>query len=197
MRPVRERTGTNGALALVLCMFVSCQKAEVTNYPKPEQSPSPSIPQDTLITLERTGCYGRCPSYKLIIFGDGIIIYDGETSVKTKGVVRGTVSQDQLKQLISEFEKVDYFSLKDKYEVVGDGCFTYGTDAHHVNTTFRINGKSKSIRHYYGCLRKVEQGNKVLSAEEEVYPQELVALERKIDEIVNSRQWVGEPYGES
>jgi hypothetical protein len=44
-------------------------------------------------------------------------------------------------------------------------------------TSIRINGRSKTIKHNHGC-----RGPKV--------PKELTELEDKIDEIVNTAQWL-------
>ena len=33
------------------------------------------------ITLSRSGCYGRCPVYKVEIHGDGTVLYDGKVNV--------------------------------------------------------------------------------------------------------------------
>ncbi len=161
-----------------------CSLAKVlSNNPQAQQSaPTQIIPKDTVITLERTGCNGSCPIYKLRISADGSLAYDGQMYVKTKGIVRSTVSQEQLRQLISEFEKAKYFSLRDSYVAAPDGCPTNWKDNPSAITSVQMEGKKKSISHYYGCR---EQGVNSL-----VYPQELYKLESRIDEIVNSKQWI-------
>ena len=71
--------------------------------------------------------------------------------------------------MVSEFERVGYFSLSDAYEerVI--------TDASSATTSITVEGKTKTIRHYHGDLNA---------------PKELTELEDKIDQIVNSAQWV-------
>jgi hypothetical protein len=122
-----------------------------------------------VITLERTACFGTCPVYTLTINGDGTVIYEGKDFVKTGGRVETTISQDKVKQLISEFEKVDYFSLNDSYTE------RTITDAQTVITSITIDGKTKTIEHYYGDFSA---------------PKQLTELEDKIDEIVDSGQWI-------
>jgi hypothetical protein len=140
------------------------------------------VPRDTVITLERTVCFGTCPDYKIIIHGDGRLVYEGRRFVKTVGAVESTVTQEQLRQLVAEFEKADYFSLCDEYPSSCDRCPTDWTDNPSANTSIQINGKKKSIRHYYGCQEKSEHYA--------VYPQKLYQLESRIDEIVGSARWV-------
>ena len=37
-----------------------------------------AVKNDTVITLERTACFGTCPIYTITIYGDGRVVYDGE-----------------------------------------------------------------------------------------------------------------------
>jgi hypothetical protein len=39
------------------------------------------IPKNTLIILERTGCLGTCPAYKVTISADGLFLSNGEILV--------------------------------------------------------------------------------------------------------------------
>jgi hypothetical protein len=134
-------------------------------------------PQDTLITLERTVCYGMCPSYKLTISADGAVVFEGRRFVKKIGTAQSTISQEQLRGLIDRFDKINYFGLRNRYQDPADGCEGYVTDNPSANTSIRINGKSKSVRHYYGCT-----GIEMLG--------ELTKLEQAIDDAVNSAQWI-------
>ena len=84
-----------------------------------------------------------------------------------------------MQQIISEFEKADYFSLKNQYQTEKDGCPESWTDNPTVVTSITINGKTKSISHDYGCQEK-----------NSVYPKALTELESKIDEIAGTKQWI-------
>ncbi len=158
---------------------------------KPEVVEEPKIPNDTLIMLERTRCYGTCPSYTLTISADGSVVFNAkaywvtENKVhrqKESGVILSKVSREQLLQLISEFEKASYFSLRDSYKEENECPGGIATDSPTIYTSFQINGRRKAISHYYGC---VGEGS-VFSR----YPPELVKLEKRIDEIVNTEQWM-------
>jgi len=135
------------------------------------------VPQDTLITLERTVCYGMCPSYKVTISADGAILFEGRRFVKKVGTAESMISQEQLRGLIERFDKINFFGLRNRYEEPGDGCEGFVTDNPSANTSIRINGKSKSVRHYYGCT-----GIEVLD--------ELTKLEQAIDDAANTSQWI-------
>jgi len=124
---------------------------------------------DAVITLERTACFGFCPVYTLTIYGDGTVIYDGAEFVSVQDRVETTITEEKIKQLVLEFEAIDYFSLDDNYTE------RTITDAQTVVTSIMIDGKSKVIKHYHGDFNA---------------PEKLTALEDKIDEIVNSSQWI-------
>ena len=124
---------------------------------------------DIVITLERQACFGFCPVYTITVFGDGTVIYDGEEYVAVKERVEATITKEKIEQLVSEFEAIDYYSLDDKY------VERTITDAQTVITSITIDGKTKAIEHYHGDFAA---------------PEKLRALEDKIDEIVNSSQWI-------
>lgn len=42
------------------------------------------VQRTVVITLQRTVCYGSCPEYKLTIFSDGRVLYEGIRNVKKK-----------------------------------------------------------------------------------------------------------------
>ncbi|MFC2042055.1 DUF6438 domain-containing protein [Chloroflexota bacterium] len=133
------------------------------------QTPTPANIKDIVITLERTECFGTCPVYRLTVHGGGTVIYEGIRFVKVQGMVQTTISEDKIRQLVSEFQKLDYFSLKDSYEERN------ATDMPSAFTSLTIDGDKKTVRHYHGDLSA---------------PKELAELENKIDEIVNSNQWI-------
>jgi hypothetical protein len=113
------------------------------------------------------------------ISADGKITFEGRQFVKTKGAAHGSITLEGLRQLLAEFDKARYFSLRDKYETETDGCPEYWTDNPTAVTSIRVNGKSKSISHYQGC----RDG-------EVAYPKALTELEDRIDQIVDSKQWI-------
>ena len=132
-------------------------------------APATSSSPDVVITLERTACKGTCPVYTLTINGTGFVIYEGKEFVKTTGKVESNIGKEKVQQLVSEFEIINYFSLKDSYMEVTI------TDFPNVNTSINLNGRTKIIKHYRGDLNA---------------PKPLTELEDKIDEIVNSAQWI-------
>ena len=75
-----------------------------------------------VITLERTPCFGTCPSYKLTIYDDGKVEYEGRDFVKRKGKAEGQITKAELEELIREFERIDYQNLADDYTLSSKNC---------------------------------------------------------------------------
>ena len=95
------------------------------------------------ITLSRSGCYGRCPSYEVEIHGDGTVLYDGKFNVAAKGKRRAKISPASLVELVDFFRKANYLSLSDRY-VSGI------TDNPTYKTSISFGGVSKSVLDYVG-----------------------------------------------
>jgi len=126
-------------------------------------------PSDRVITLERTMCFGTCPVYKLTIYGDGTIAYEGKKHVKEQGNRTTRISEDKVRELISEFERIGYFKLRDSYVARGM------TDMPSAITSITIGSRTKTVGHYYG---------------DKSAPKELKELEKMIDVISGSSRWI-------
>src|SRR4051812_43917277 len=98
----------------------------------------------TVITLERTGCFGPCPIYRVTLQGDGTVIFEGKRFVKSTGTFTAHVAPEQVRRLVEDFKKVDYFSLRDKYVTRADGCQEWWTDNPSAITSLKVEGKQKS-----------------------------------------------------
>jgi acetamidase/formamidase len=133
--------------------------------------------KDDFITLERTVCFGTCPNYTLTIKSDGSVTFEGKRFTKTTGIAHGKISVADYQSLVKEFEKLDYFSLPDRFAPGTKECPDRVTDMPSANTAIRINGKTKGVDHYHGCG---VQG---------VLPK-LTALENRIDQVVGTQKWI-------
>jgi len=146
------------------------------------------IAKDLVITLERTACFGWCPSYTLTIKAEGTItltplggVYRGQGKEPALPL-KGTIEADRLTQLVSEFHKIRFYSLRGRYGRAekserSSSCPEYSTDSPSATISIAENGRRKTVSHYLGC-----KGAKILD--------DLEALENKIDELSNSQQWI-------
>jgi len=153
----------------IFVIIVSCLLALGVGACGASQSPTSNNLNKVTITLERTACHGFCPVYTVTIQGDGTVVYEGHDFVKTKGTVEITMPKEKIKQLLEEFESIDYFNLNDKYTE------RTITDAPSVITSITVDRRTKTIEHYHGDFST---------------PEELTRLEDRIDEIINTDQWI-------
>lgn len=138
--------------------------------------PQPTPDYSTLVvTMERTPCFGSCPAYKLTIFGDRRVEYEGLNFVKVQGKQTATLTADQIKELVAEIEKANVFALEENYIV-------NATDLPSTLLAVTLDNRSKKINHYGECGYSQD----INSA-----PQALCDLEQKMDDLVNIRQWTG------
>ena len=138
------------------------------------------------LTLERTRCYGACPSYCIVVFADGRVDYEGREFVKTIGKAVRQLSRVELGDLVDEINRANYFQLRDRYAKKEDGCPTVWTDSPAAITSVRADGRLKTIGHYHGC-QDDDRGSSVAA----IYPRALTELEDQIDRIVRTEEWIG------
>jgi hypothetical protein len=129
-----------------------------------------------VITLERTRCFGACPVYKLTIFSDGRVSYEGIKYVRKIGKATGHISRAKLNDLVGEFTNIYYFNLPASYTPGTKQCPQVVTDLPSAITSLTWRGRSHSINHYHGC-----RGPSTLES--------LTELENKLDEVVNVTKW--------
>jgi hypothetical protein len=147
------------SLAIVMWLSLSCSWAGITRTPRPIDYES------AVITLERTACFGTCPVYKLTIYGDGRVVYVGGDFVGVKGTQTAEITRADVKAVVDEFYRIDYFSLQSEYTAPI-------TDLPTTITSISIGGTRKQVTDYHGA------------------PQKLRDLEKRIDEIAGSSKWV-------
>jgi putative hemolysin len=133
---------------------------------------SDALPAEVEITLERTACFGTCPIYTLVIYGDGTAVFNGTDFVSQTGEYTTTIAIDDISHLVGEFVQAGYFDWNDAY------TNREMTDMPTVITSIKVDGQYKQIEHYIGDISA---------------PEALTALEDLIDATVNSSQWIGEP----
>jgi hypothetical protein len=173
----------------VLVLFGSCANMPGPNLEQPIS--------ELAVRMERKGCYGRCPMYILDIQPDGSVKFEGKGYTSTVGTVESKLTRDQLQLLISTIRESDFFAFNNSYVTAADGCPTTATDMPTVTLSVRLDRSRKTVSHYHGCLEISEPQpsdlGKVARAEKlQPYPRKLTTLENRIDEIVSTKQWIGD-----
>jgi hypothetical protein len=124
------------------------------------------------IRLERTGCYGFCPVFTLLVSQDGRLNYRGERYVIQRGSRRRMLPPAALAKLQKAIDEARFSEL-DAH------CCDCRTMTDRAWTLFEIttDHDTKTIRRYHGCF--VDTAGR------------LVGLESAILEITGADKWVG------
>ena len=92
-------------------------------------------------SIERTGCYGKCPNYKAKIFSNGLVLYEGKSHVEKQGIFEAYIVQNQVDSLIAQADSISFFELSAAYPI--DGIELY--DLPNTNTFIKSEDYEKTI----------------------------------------------------
>jgi len=150
-----------------------------------------TVPPDTLITFDRfPNAFGGGTRYTMTINSDGKVLFQRFRNPSVEQFdpkdialepIHATIPAKAVAQLVAEFERIKFFSLKDRYAKTEDGCPGVWSDQGGAEISIRINGKEKTIGHYHGCARE---------GLGKAYPEDLTSLEDKIDAVVGTERWL-------
>jgi uncharacterized protein DUF6438 len=157
---------------LSICLACAPRNHDVAVSEASGKSPA----EAPVVTLERMACFGGCPVYRVSAAADGTVTYEGRAHVRQVGPASGRIPPERVQALVSELEREGYFSFADRYVASEPACGRYSTDSPTAITSVRWQGRTKRIEHDYGCSEA---------------PGGLIALERRIDEILDSGRWTG------
>jgi hypothetical protein len=162
------RTPVTLALAL-LCATAAAASAQThVSQAKLAKSSAKATADAPVFTLERTQCKGMCAEYKLSFYSDGTVLYEGKANVSKAGRWRATISHNDMTQIMSAFERLNFFSL--------DNSYAGGLSQNPVAiTSWRQNDRVKTVTHDEGSPFS---------------PAQLTTLEDRIDAAVQSVDWV-------
>jgi hypothetical protein len=135
--------------------------------------------------------------YKIEIQPEGKVIFTKTNgkfiSTKTIGKAEVKLGKEKMEQLLTEIENSDFFSLDSAYGYSYKNCPSALSDSDSVKIYIKLNGKEKSIDHNLGCF-DISSGElkKEVNRNNKIHPQQLYKLENKIDDIVETKRWIGE-----
>ncbi len=118
-----------------------------------------------LISMQRTGCFGKCPIYQVDIYKDGSIHYNAVKFLDTTGKFCGTLTKSQLATINRAIKQASLLSLKDQYP-----------------------DNKRPPADLPSCIINYQQGDKKKKIVDHGIesPEVLVALEKQIDNTVES-----------
>jgi hypothetical protein len=113
-------------LITLTTLLFSCKNAEktteetVVKTKKPvlnKPSKSPEVLKESLfLTMERTPCFGKCPTYKLMIFNTGNVVFEGFSNTKYIGKYGKQLTKNQLKEIQKMMDEINILEMKNVYD---------------------------------------------------------------------------------
>jgi len=136
-----------------------------------EKAPAPSedqIERTLFASIERTPCFGRCPTYKMEIYSDGFVTLNGIRNVDMVGTYTTSITQAQMDTILQQAREIGFFTFEDKYD---DGMIS---DLPSTTTTVVDGEQTKTVMRRHG------------------YPKRIVSLEKHFDALMTSQRWTSE-----
>lgn len=130
------------------------------------------------VELQRQGCFGRCPSYRVRVTDDGRVQFVGERYVSATGVHEGQAAPAAVAALRVALQHEPFAALDGDYTPSDKRCGQAATDMASVRIMIRDGTARREIRHYLGCSQA---------------PASLRALAAAIDEASGSSRWIDAP----
>jgi hypothetical protein len=135
------------------------------------------VAPDTLITLQRGACEKRCAVYRVVIFADGTVIYEGRHFVRKTGLIKGGVSQEALARLVDELESGGFFQLDADYGHSQTAhCDRMDSDGPAAILSVASRGQAKTVLHSHRCVGAASD--------------RLTMFEDMVDRAVGSAKWI-------
>ncbi len=165
-------------LLLVLFFLTGCSTQELELIEP--------IPPDAVITLEvspaNLGCE-LCREYKVFVFADGLVIFEGIDFVEKTEVIRFKISPEKVRELLSTFQESGFFKLQNAYAIGDPDCINPLMHGSQVIISIQREGTVKTVGHYSGCPNlEGRQEAKILWN-----------LREQIEVITGIEKWIG-PY---
>ncbi len=131
---------------------------------------APAIRPDSkvTVTLERTGCFGSCPSYTAAVSTTGIM-FDGRSFVVAEGKHTDIADADEVRKLAKRIVEADFYSMDDSYTASVTDNPTYVL-------AVSIDGHRKQVVDYVGSW--------------EGMPAVINELEERVDSFARTQRWI-------
>lgn len=117
-----------------------------------------------MIGFEKTACFGKCPVYKLTVYSDGYVLYEGLRFSEKMGKWEKKLKRKEKNSLCKSFKEADLWQYEDMYE-------SELVDLATTHMSFTYKDKTKTIS------GKIER------------PEALLALDAQMVTLAESEGW--------
>lgn len=133
---------------------------EIVDIPK-------GIDSNLVVSISRSGCYGKCAAYSFSVMNDGKAMYEGRAHVTKLGSYVAQISKSDLNNFLNAAKELTPLSFNDKYPIKGVTV----TDLPTTKTYLRFGNSGKLVINNYDA------------------PKEVLDLETRIEMFAESLHW--------
>ena len=76
----------------------------------------PATQDSLLIAFEKTPCFGRCPVYKIKVYGSGFATYEGLNFAERMGLYSTRFGEEEIRNIFNLAEAADYRGFQNEYD---------------------------------------------------------------------------------
>ena len=146
---------------------IQTQELHKTRPPRPDRhlETIKQLSDSIFLYIEKTPCYGKCPTYSAYIYPNGDILFDGKRFVNKEGMHKGKLTIEDINALKTKIQEVNYFEFNDIYD-------SSVTDLPSTYTMINLEGRRKVIKSRHNV------------------PETLRNFEKYINQLVLSYSWL-------
>ena len=147
------------SLLILLCsslMFLACKRTPAT------ADLSTLTPE---FVLQKNPCYGKCPAYRLTVYKEGVVAFDGKRYVEKYGLYTKRIPYKTHKALRKAFKKAKWMTLEDDYP-------SNIHDLPKIRITYHKKGQKKTV---VGDINR---------------PEAVLGIQKMLEDIADSDNWI-------
>lgn len=175
---VGSRFALRAALVLGLTHVAACKPKTPLNSSATESATTTVVAAtDTslVMSLERGPCRGRCPVYRVDVYGDGKVRFDGKQHVGSLGAQSGTAPVEAVQALVRSIQSGEFATVDTSFVMGSAGCGQYVADLPMSKISAKVGAQMKTVTNDPGCRNA---------------PRFLRTLEAQIDSVARTAQWI-------
>ena len=147
---------------------------------KPAAVDATTLDSSLVASLERGPCHGTCPVYRVELYGDGRVRFDGRQFVGSMGAKNGTTTVGAVQDFMRSVAASEFATADTSYVMGSRGCGAYATDLPTSILSVKVGAKMKTVQQDFGCRDA---------------PKFLRTLAAQLDTATRSSTWIA-GYGE-
>jgi len=171
--------------ATIVALGTVCAAALGCAPHRPDSGIGASSSADSIV-LERTRCFGSCPTYRVSATHDGRIAFESRDPREPGRTATDAIAPSAFVRLVERANAIGFSTLPDT--ILGDRvlCPRAATDMPTAIVSVYAHGTVDRVVDYYGCFPESDRSDAERLTQ-------LRAFEASIDSVTGSSRWIAKP----